>query len=189
MSQEEAQQPEFYEDGDINVDWRPLAAQEMDAFFGDWQTLGARSDSTDGMMSALGVGMLIRSVMNRMNPKTKIERVVRDDSHFIKIATHFPFGKVKEADIPTNGGSFEQEDTDTGATWSTRAYFHAGRLLQKRMSDKGTMYDVRCVFDKDPEGKTTESPVMLFKWTFINAKTNKTIVCNRWLAKQPTTTT
>eukprot|EP01071_Lankesteria_metandrocarpae_P005616 Lankesteria_metandrocarpae@DN4065_c0_g1_i2.p1 len=61
------------------------------------------------MMSALGVGMLIRSVMNRMNPKTKIERVVRDDSHFIKIATHFPFGKVKEADIPTNGGSFEQE--------------------------------------------------------------------------------
>lgn len=65
-----------------------------------------------------------------------------------------------------------QQDSDTGVTWTNESVFVNGRLYQRRVSELGTMFDVRCVFREDPEGITDLAPLQLFK-VGLHKQTNK----------------
>eukprot|EP00918_Siedleckia_nematoides_P079208 GHVU01173476.1.p2 GENE.GHVU01173476.1~~GHVU01173476.1.p2 ORF type:complete len:205 (+),score=41.20 GHVU01173476.1:1614-2228(+) len=183
---------ELFDDGDFDLGQGMLAnaviVEDHEALTGYWELIKERSESSDGLMAALGVGKLKRMALNNSTPGLTLGKVMKQENTgkpFVNLVSHLPLGITKSADIFLDGEEFHIEDGDTGG-WKTKATFRKGRVLQRRESEKGVMYDVRAVFEKDPEGKVPDSPVLIFKWTFIEAKTNKKFVAHRWFKKVPT---
>lgn len=165
----------YYAAGDFPAEWMTHMLRDPKALHGSWEIIPSRSESIDALMSALGFGILKRSAVR--NYKSRIDVCCNKES--VSICTHLPMGMKKEGNIPLNVESFDQDDSDTGCVWTNEVLFKDGKLLQKRVSKLGTMYDVRCVFSRDPENKSNEMPIKLFRWTFVDKK-GKVYSANRW---------
>lgn len=177
----------YYGDGDIPAEWssyiQSISPKDLE---GVWELILERSDCCDALMESLGIGTLKRRVLK--NYKTRIEMTAlepgdENSAPRVRIVTHLPMGRSKRGDVHTDGGCFEQEDNDTGVTWLNESLFAEGKLLQKRTSGKGVMYDVRCILNGDPEGKcSVDGPIQLFRWTLVTPEGQR-IVADRWLKK------
>lgn len=165
--------------GDVPHEWKNLIHNNpLTSFNGRWEIIVYRSDSLEEILAALGLPPFKRRIMENFQAQTDIS-VVGSDSVFMQ--NHLPANIVVGTTIPLGGQPFVYQENETG-TWTSQASFVNGRIGQIRTSQKGTMYDVRAVFNRDPEGIYSGSePLMLFRWTFIPAGTSRVYTCNRWL--------
>lgn len=172
-----------FADGDIDGEWIEQCENDLECYEGMWELIKDRSESCDHVMKALGVGMIKRNVMKNATPGLEIPPIrLSGGRPDLLMISHLPLGNKKEGQIFLDGVPYDLKDSDTG-DWQNTAKFVKGRLLQKRVSDKGVMYDVRSVFKKDPESKCQEKPIMLFKWTFLDKKGN-VFTSKRWFKKK-----
>lgn len=174
----------LYEPGDFPDGWQKLVMDgRLEDLEGVWEILPDRSDTCDEIMAAMGIGSIKRGLLRRFKTRILI-RLLKGSGGAVKvhITTCLPMGVKKEGVVDIDGGSIEQADSDTGVTWRNNSIFRDGRLLQYRTSELGVMYDIRAVFSEDPENRTTERPLQLFRWTFVDKKGKKQ-TANRWMKK------
>jgi len=167
--------------GDLDSSYDAYIIPDITAMFGTWDLLLERSESTDAIMSSLGVSGMKRAVMRNANTALVIsDSDGQSNKPSIKITTRMPMNNIKTGVVYLDGQPFQISDSDTGP-WTSVATIANGRLYQKRVSSKGTMYDVRATLSADPLGRTSQAPLHVFKWTFID-KSGKKNVAHRFFS-------
>lgn len=139
-----------------------------------------RSDSIEGILTALDIASFKRRIMEKYEGVTKIRVAANNQSVYMRNV--LPGDRVVDGTVPLNGQPFEYTDRETGR-WVTSATYTNHRLVQMRKGPLGTMYDVRVVLSHDLEGLVA-GPVMLFRWTFIPFRSpSRRYSAMRWLHK------
>eukprot|EP00923_Selenidium_pygospionis_P032227 GHVN01056905.1.p1 GENE.GHVN01056905.1~~GHVN01056905.1.p1 ORF type:complete len:259 (+),score=33.26 GHVN01056905.1:51-827(+) len=179
-----------FSEGDLDHLLVKKSVKDFSAMVGKWEILLDRSEPTDALMAALGISFLKRALVRKAITSVEIRQLEASEEGrpFIYLASYLPMNNVKEGPVYVDGAPFSVVDSDTGLWRSTAMIADDGRLLQKRVSPKGVMYDVRATFEHDPEGKVKNSPLHLFKWTFI-ANSGEKYVAHRWFKKLETEST
>eukprot|EP01068_Selenidium_serpulae_P007695 Selendium_serpulae@DN4778_c0_g1_i2.p1 len=173
---------EDYVDGDLEPEYLEKALPHFEPMIGKWDILLSRSEPMDAILTALGVSFIKRSVLKRAQTQVEVDPIKSEnDRDFTIVRSFLPMNTIKAGQIFVDNRPFSVVDSDTGV-WKSTAMIADGRLLQKRVSRKGVMYDVRATFAADPEGVVSNKPLHLFKWTFITRKGEK-FVSHRWFYK------
>jgi len=173
-------EPDDFYEGDLDSSFDAYVIPDIKAMMGNWNLLIDRSESTESIMAALGVSGMKRAVMRNASTGLEISEGSNAKRASVKMTTRLPMNNVKSGVVHTDGQPFSVTDSDTGA-WTAVAVVKNGRLMQKRVSQKGTMYDVRATLSADPQGRTSEAPLHLFKWTFID-KSGRKMVSHRYFS-------
>jgi len=171
-----------FADGEFDPSILPLVLESIDSVFGMWELLKERSESADAIMKALGVGMMKRMAINNCSTSVELKPIACVKGRPSVYMTSFlPLNNKKEGDVFVDNVPFDYDDGDAGV-WTTSAKIVGGRILQKRTSPKGVMFDIRGTFATDPKGIIKDCPLQLFQWTYIDTK-GKKISCERWFKK------
>eukprot|EP00922_Rhytidocystis_sp_ex-Travisia-forbesii_P018891 GHVS01028048.1.p1 GENE.GHVS01028048.1~~GHVS01028048.1.p1 ORF type:complete len:344 (+),score=40.12 GHVS01028048.1:101-1132(+) len=168
--------------GDISKSLWDKCLTDPKDLAGTWQIDVGRSDSPNALLAALGISRRARRVVSTYPSTVIMSLRSRKPAHqpTMNIVTYLPMGVTKQVTVKFNGKRVTQQDSNTGP-WKTVPYFVNGRAMQRRVSPRGVMYDVRCALPSDPAGRIRGN-VMLFKWTFV-PKGRGPIVAHRWMRK------
>lgn len=174
---------EDYDDGDLDPQLLGASLKEFEPMIGRWESLDERSEPADAILAALGISFIRRSVFRRATTQVEITDIqtTPDGRDFTTVVSFLPANTIKEGQIFIDNRPFASVDKDTGV-WKSIATIADGRLLQRRESRRGVMYDVRATFASDPDGLVRGGPLHLFKWTFITRQGRK-YVAHRWFYK------
>lgn len=172
-----------FREAEFKEEYLAYVCEDSSELCGVWELLRERSESADEILKALGISLVKRKAVQNFKTRVEIKPVNSVKGRAaVKMVTHFPFQYKKEGEVLLDFHPFDYEDTDTGK-WTTQAITVGGRLMQKRTSVKGTMYDIRGTFLRDPKGLAKDGLLQLFQWTYINPSGRK-YTCERWFQKQ-----
>lgn len=149
----------------------------LQKFEGTWICDIHASQPLDDILNALGVAPIKIRFLDGYAPVTTI-RLTQPDN--LRMDNRLPGGLIVGSNVPLDGRSFTFQDQETGS-WESTAAFDGSKLVQERRSPRGTMYDVRAVYDGNPR---TGAPGrwMLFKWSF-RPSSGGLLSAERWLRR------